>query len=485
MTIIMLVSKHHQIFLTQNLKNLGIITRPQSGKGLWLSFLLPLCYIISLGKLEKQTFFDYKITTIISFGLFLQTLAIYYSLFTDRFNFISNGLLHLSPGLVSALLIWNCMRQNYVFSIVCGLCTTILYQALYYRVMKCLPRSFTLGEGAVVVQGLTLFLFNAFLQLPSIYYTGKSPQTQTTEMASMTPILQIGLIGILLLVIAIHFVPLLQKCVFFYPLLLSFIGLMIALPDSHGMPQVYSFVGFFIKDMERIAVLLAFIMLMLLAVITVAVFSIGNLQSSTSVRKIFHILIILVFVPGLIYQCSLLYVSSVLMLAVFCLLETVRIIDLPPLAKALNSSVSIFLDEKDVGYVALTPIYLLVGCSLPLWIHPVPCDITDSAGFDLLKLFSGVLSVGIGDMAASFVGVRFGRHKWSNTSKTIEGTLGSIMFQIISVYCLWQLRIIQLNYLNTICVGLAILLNAIVEAKTDQVDNLVLPLITFFILSFG
>lgn len=135
-------------------------------------------------------------------------------------------------------------------------------------------------------------------------------------------------------------------------------------------------------------------------------------QSNTRTRKIFHILIVLVFLPGLIYQCAFLFVASGIALALLIVLETMRNIRLPPLHGILEHSVKCFIDEKDAGAVALTPIYLLVGCSMPLWLHPCPCDLTDSAGFELLPLMSGVISVGIGDTAASIVGSKFGRIKW-------------------------------------------------------------------------
>lgn len=138
-----------------------------------------------------------------------------------------------------------------------------------------------------------------------------------------------------------------------------------------------------------------------------------NELSNTRTRKIFHFLIVLVFVPGLIYQCAFLYVASGIALALLIVLETMRIIELPPIHNVLEQSVKCFIDEKDAGLVALTPIYLLVGCATPLWLHPCPCDLTDSAGFELLPLMAGVISVGIGDTAASIIGSQFGRIKWS------------------------------------------------------------------------
>lgn len=142
-----------------------------------------------------------------------------------------------------------------------------------------------------------------------------------------------------------------------------------------------------------------------------------SVQSNTRTRKIFHVLIVLVFLPGLIYQCAFLFVASGIALALLIVLETMRIIRLPPVHNILNHSVKCFIDEKDAGFVALTPIYLLVGCSMPLWLHPCPCDLTDSAGFDLLPLMAGVISVGIGDTAASIIGSKYGKVRWSGKCK--------------------------------------------------------------------
>lgn len=216
-----------------------------------MGLLLPLCYMISTAKLGKQVGFDYKITTIISFGLLVQTVAIYCKLSTEKSSFLLNAFTKLLPGAFTSFLVWICLKQTEVFSMICGFGATLLYDFLYFYVLKCLPKSFTLGEGAVVMQGVTLFLFNAFLQLPS--YFMRNEIVLTTELSTMKPVLQIGLLGILVLITLIHLIPLLQKWILFYPLLLAFIGLMIALPDPHNVPQIYILIDFMMKDNERVS----------------------------------------------------------------------------------------------------------------------------------------------------------------------------------------------------------------------------------------
>lgn len=85
---------------------------------------------------------------------------------------------------------------------------------------------------------------------------------------------------------------------------------------------------------------------------------------------------------------------------------------MPPLAETLQNGLVVFCDEKDAGIIAFTPMYLLAGCSLPLWLHPAPCDVTNSAIFNLLPLLGGLLTTGVGDTAASVIGSKFGRFHW-------------------------------------------------------------------------
>lgn len=105
-----------------------------------------------------------------------------------------------------------------------------------------------------------------------------------------------------------------------------------------------------------------------------------------------------------------------------------RVLNIPPLADGLQTGFLMFCDEKDAGSVALTPIYLLVGCSLPLWLHPAPCDVTDSGGFNTLSLLSGILTIGIGDTMAAIVGSNVGKIKWSGNKKK------NVIFLKIRVY---------------------------------------------------
>ena len=409
-------------------------------------------------------------------GMFLQTLEVYFSITREGTKFLTSAMTKILPATLTCLLFFFLLKQQIAFCVITSLVVLLLYRFSYLQVMKSLPMSFTLGEASIVTQAFIVFIFNCYLKLQSI-----DKAKSTSE--ELTNVLQIGLLAVVVITFVTYLIPVFRKSLMFYVLLVAVI-LGVCLITINGQPAMMILWNFIFNDIERVAVVGAYVVLLTAAGFAVS-WQIGkNQRGTTSTRKIFHILIVLVFVPGLIYQCLFLYVASVVVLAIFIVLEVARVIELYPVAEVLEKSVDAFIDEKDAGKVALTPIYLLVGCSLPLWIHNSPCDLTGSTAFELLPLISGVLSIGIGDTAASIIGSKLGRNKWPGTKKSVEGTIASILAQAAFIYSLNLLGYLPLTTRLTAVSGIAVILNSLIEALTDQVDNLVLPIITYVILAF-
>ncbi|EPQ52743.1 hypothetical protein GLOTRDRAFT_117464 [Gloeophyllum trabeum ATCC 11539] len=182
-------------------------------------------------------------------------------------------------------------------------------------------------------------------------------------------------------------------------------------------------------------------------------------------RKSFHLLAVAMFLPGVAFDPAFTHVAFSAAFALFTFAEYVRFFALYPFGAAVHLFMNEFLDHKDSGTAILSHFYLLTGCAGSVWLE----------GSTRFLAFTGILVLGVGDAVASIVGKRIGRHRWSiTTPKTLEGSAG---FTLSIVACAWLLQLCGLTERFSIVRYAAVAaLSSVLEALSQQNDNLTLPL---------
>lgn len=149
-------------------------------------------------------------------------------------------------------------------------------------------------------------------------------------------------------------------------------------------------------------------------------------------RKVFHGMMVVMFLPSILIDPPFAALALILVLAIFLLLDLFRASQLPPLSRPLTNFLAPYVDGRDHrGPVIVSHIFLLIGCAIPLWLSLAAVPRTGSSpweGWEVptrdLGMISGVVCVGMGDAAASLIGRRFGRHRWCwSGGKSLEGSL--------------------------------------------------------------
>lgn len=85
---------------------------------------------------------------------------------------------------------------------------------------------------------------------------------------------------------------------------------------------------------------------------------------------------------------------------------------------------------------------------------------------------------------ASVVGSTYGRRKWPGSPKTVEGTAASVAAQLAFVGLWAAATPFDLNFVSVAVIVTSVTASSVMEALTQQVDNLVLPLTLYIMLSF-
>ena len=200
-------------------------------------------------------------------------------------------------------------------------------------------------------------------------------------------------------------------------------------------------------------------------------------------RKYFHLIALLMFVPGLLAEPTMVFLPVTYVACAFVVLECLRACTGPKESSVLSvisSFYSMFTGDQDHGMITSTHICLFVGIVLPCWLST--CTGTSS---HWLAPFSGLVVVGVGDAAAALFGRLFGTHKWLGCSKkSIEGTVAGIAFAFLFCVFLWLCnKTPDPSVFLDLHVWIAVIGSMLQEAFITQIDNLALPIHFFVLLS--
>eukprot|EP00731_Ephydatia_muelleri_P025952 Em0018g52a len=376
---------------------------------------------------------------------------------------------------------------------------SVLVPSLLYR----FPGSFSIGEVIIVGQGLTLLILDVLLQLASQFKLIKlSPELSFIHRPSVLYV-ELLTFGVLLCVVLL--LPVLWKIVsspaqetrlWSATFLLGSltIGWLVVLPCLKALlggrhpfaVTIYAVVG---RQHTLLLTLCWSLLCMGAGLLVCAQTSSSpwlmalksNKPSSLWMRKWFHILAFLVYAVGVAVDADFLGLAAAHMTFVFLVLELMRVLLMWPIGQWLHDVLEPFLDARDSGPLVLTHLYLLLGFSIPVWLYPLSYS---GAAASKLALYAGVVSLGVGDSIASVAGKLMGKHKWPGTQKTLEGSLMAFFMQMITIAMVIFIDpgLNSFSYVQWIVVGVSVTMTTLLEAYTQQIDNLILGPFLFTLL---
>ncbi|KAJ1522072.1 hypothetical protein ONE63_002384 [Megalurothrips usitatus] len=464
-------------------KNCGYDLRPRAGAGLWLVPLVPTALLLATVKQilrggEKLSH-AYFATTIVSCGL-LMTTILYILRFMPRGHRIENYYLGLPA--IATLVVLLFTQNGFILSLFGGLLSSYGVLSGLPTLLTLAPSCFSIGEAVIVVHGLVILLYSSAVNFSHLAFSHISllgGMEMTYDVA--TVIVQVGMLCVFATLLALYVSPILRIPPLFYMVWGgAAVTTVVVLHGLLGGSPLLWIMMMVTRDHVTLHLFLWWALFCLVGVLFVIWQVNRNQKATTSQRKIFHILAVFVFASGIVWAPDILYLGSAVCFAIFLVVEAVRLYSVPPLSFILSHGFILYGDEKDTLF-SLTPLYLLAGLAAPLWLTPL--NTIPIPPSQLLPYLSGVLTIGIGDTAASYVGSKYGRRKWKGSNRTIEGTIACFLSQAVFVLLGAVFGLLTGDVLSFMKAFGAIAITSLIEAKTSQVDNVVLPLI-FYIMTY-
>ncbi|XP_074272137.1 dolichol kinase EVAN [Silene latifolia] len=363
------------------------------------------------------------------------------------------------------------------------------------------PSCASIGEGLLVTVGLTTYagdmLRSTLMKIMRHFISSDAVSVEyIIKRSEISTIIQVYLLGLLLFPLILRFC--LQvvdrytrssfriqsesgKSILFFTLLVISSTAVIPLWAQfvhdfqvHPLLWVLSFV--FSEPFKRLSLCMYWVGVICVSVHRFYDISKGSKVERILLRKYYHLMAVAMFVPALILQPNFLNLAFGAALAVFLVLEIIRVWRIWPLGEMIHGFMNAFTDHRDSDLLVVSHFSLLLGCALPMWM---------SSGFNDRPLapFAGILSLGIGDTMASMVGHKYGVLRWSKTGKkTIEGTAAGITSVMAACSFLLPLLASTGYIQNWSSLIVAVIASGLLEAYTAQLDNAFIPLAFYSLL---
>jgi dolichol kinase len=308
------------------------------------------------------------------------------------------------------------------YRVIVPLVTRLVFSVVWGIGQQTLPHSFTIGESIVLAQGIALCVIDTGLS--TISKLSKMDLISWSEIVNkmlkawelpLSPVrspstlaLQVGVLGSIIICLALS--PILSRYGTSTPteiakplswsvtgtfgtIILLVVGL-ILYPWSAFLLDVSNpllwLLEFVLYDARRVGTVILWCILLFVCV-PLAAFVTNKYQLRNIIaRKLFHVLVVLMFVPAYYADEEMLGLSYGVALGIFMLVECIRAASVPPFGLHIATFMRGFIDTREAGKVILTHTYLLLGCALPLWLCINPRQ-------HALVANAGILSLGIGD----------------------------------------------------------------------------------------
>ncbi|MCO5547477.1 hypothetical protein L7F22_000927 [Adiantum nelumboides] len=307
---------------------------------------------------------------------------------------------------------------------------------LFTYIVQAFPCCASLGEVVLVSNGLAVYSCNTVAHLFGKDAAVRRPISQETTVSAV-------LQGILVYKAASFY---LAVCLAFGIITAGWLHFVKGL-DNFFLTWVLEFV---VQDAQRLHLCGYWICVISMSVLPFYMVRSTQFEQIMA-RKVFHLMVVVMFVPALLTQQAFLHLAFSAALAVFVVVEMIRIFQIPPVGEVVHKFMTAFTDTRDSDLLIISHFSLLLGCALPVWL----CG--SSTHDRPLAPFAGVLSLGIGDTMASVAGYNFGSVRLTfKSKKTVEGTIAGIVSMLlacISIDCMFLQSSLTMLKWTSLCLA--------------------------------